>query len=53
MNDMEREIIVLEEEDLELLCDVAGSPTPSVLWLKDGQVISPEIKQLNEPDGSR
>ncbi|XP_050723288.1 hemicentin-1-like isoform X2 [Eriocheir sinensis] len=52
-NDMEREVLALEGEDLELECDVTGSPTPSVLWLKDGQVISPDLSQLDEADSAR
>lgn len=50
---MEREVLALEGEDLELDCDVTGSPVPSVLWLKDGQVISPDLSQLDETEGAR
>ncbi|CAL4074771.1 unnamed protein product, partial [Meganyctiphanes norvegica] len=34
----EEEVVGKSGGDLDLLCDVEGSPPPSILWLKDGQL---------------
>lgn len=32
---------VVQEDDLEIKCDVTGYPYPSVTWKKDGQPLTP------------
>ncbi|KAG0728611.1 Hemicentin-1 [Chionoecetes opilio] len=52
-SDLEEEILALEGEAMELLCDVEANPVPSILWLKNGQVISPGLNQSNQTDDGR
>ncbi|MPC08143.1 Hemicentin-1 [Portunus trituberculatus] len=49
-SDLEEEITALEGENLELFCDVEANPFPSILWLKNGQVISPVLKSNDTED---
>lgn len=30
-----------EKDELELVCDIEGKPTPAIQWLKNGDVITP------------
>ncbi|XP_063876640.1 hemicentin-1-like isoform X2 [Scylla paramamosain] len=52
-NDLEEEITALEGENLELFCDVEANPLPSILWLKNGQVISPVLNKSNDTEDGR
>ncbi|XP_066942937.1 hemicentin-1-like isoform X1 [Macrobrachium rosenbergii] len=38
--EFEPEVVGVAGEELHLYCDVEGTPPPSILWLKDGQVIT-------------
>ena len=49
-SDLEEEITALEGENLDLFCDVEANPPPSILWLKNGQVISPVVKANDTED---
>lgn len=40
-SDFENEVVGVADHDLDLYCDVSGDPDPSVLWLKDGRLLSP------------
>ncbi|XP_068231428.1 hemicentin-1-like [Palaemon carinicauda] len=38
--EFEPDVVGVAGEELHLYCDVEGTPPPSLLWLKDGQVIT-------------
>ncbi|XP_069163060.1 hemicentin-1 isoform X2 [Procambarus clarkii] len=40
-SDFEKEVVGIGKLDLDLYCDVTAIPVPSVLWLKDGQLLTP------------
>ncbi|XP_071515843.1 hemicentin-1-like [Panulirus ornatus] len=40
-SEYEKDVLGVDELDLNLFCDVTATPIPSVLWLKDGQMITP------------
>uniref|UniRef100_K1Q7U7 Basigin n=1 Tax=Magallana gigas TaxID=29159 RepID=K1Q7U7_MAGGI len=43
---------VVQEDDLEIKCDVTGYPYPSVTWKKDGQPLTPNKRiTLSSADG--
>ncbi|KAM7388095.1 hypothetical protein PAMP_024296 [Pampus punctatissimus] len=54
IQELPSEIGVLLNESIQLLCHVRGIPTPTIQWLKDGEVItSPGNKGYRiSPDGS-
>uniref|UniRef100_A0A3B4Z1V9 Hemicentin-1 n=1 Tax=Stegastes partitus TaxID=144197 RepID=A0A3B4Z1V9_9TELE len=54
-SEMPSDMGVLLNESIQLICRAQGTPTPSIQWLKDGEVItSVESKGLRiSPDGSR
>ncbi|KAM7409728.1 hypothetical protein PAMA_001291 [Pampus argenteus] len=52
-SELPSEIGVLLNESIQLLCHVRGTPTPTIQWLKDGEVISPGNTGYRiSPDGS-
>ncbi|XP_055020737.1 hemicentin-1 [Boleophthalmus pectinirostris] len=52
-SEMPTEMGVLFNESIQLECEVQGNPTPTVQWLKDGEVInsSPNYSLSISPDG--
>ncbi|CAK6971319.1 hemicentin-1 [Scomber scombrus] len=51
-SEMPSEIGVLLNESLQLVCRVQGTPTPTIQWLKDGEVITNTGSTGISPDGS-
>uniref|UniRef100_A0A3Q2YR82 Hemicentin 1 n=1 Tax=Hippocampus comes TaxID=109280 RepID=A0A3Q2YR82_HIPCM len=52
-SELPSEIGVLLNESIQLACHVQGSPSPTIQWLKDGEVINNAgNKDLISPDGS-
>uniref|UniRef100_A0A665VT70 Hemicentin-1 n=1 Tax=Echeneis naucrates TaxID=173247 RepID=A0A665VT70_ECHNA len=53
-SELPTEMGVLLHENIQLVCQVKGSPSPTIQWLKDGKIIhSEEKKGLRiSPDGS-
>uniref|UniRef100_A0A3B5LKZ5 Hemicentin 1 n=1 Tax=Xiphophorus couchianus TaxID=32473 RepID=A0A3B5LKZ5_9TELE len=49
-SEMPREMGVLVNESIELVCEAQGIPTPTIQWLKDGEAINnTELKGLVSP----
>ncbi|XP_063600047.1 hemicentin-1-like [Penaeus indicus] len=46
-SELEEKVIGVAGESLDLFCDVTGTPTPTILWLKDGQIITPLLGSRN------
>ena len=45
-------VTVNETNPIVMSCDASGFPTPSLTWIKNGQVVS-QLKQLNIQSSSR
>nr|XP_053650237.1 hemicentin-1-like [Cherax quadricarinatus] len=51
-SDFEKEVVGISKFSVDLYCDVTATPAPSVLWLKDGQMLTltPGKSQLAQDD---
>ncbi|KAG7164030.1 Hemicentin-1-like 7 [Homarus americanus] len=45
-SDLEEEIVGVAGHGLDLYCDVLSSPAPSILWVKDGQMLTPTPEKV-------
>ncbi|XP_053737549.1 hemicentin-1 isoform X1 [Synchiropus splendidus] len=53
-SELPKEVGVLLNESIQLVCQVRGTPTPSIQWLKDGELLNNTVDMgfRISPDGS-